>query len=136
VTTTFGSHGVLESIDSVDDRSWETAMRSDTLPASMSVCYAVGRFSHLGAGEIQLQVIHRDGKRVGMALELIRSITESFDLPTVTSGKVSNYQHMAAAFEAGASAVAVGAVFLFTGLTTKGARDYLVGKGLPMRLDS
>ena len=78
-----------------------------------------------GAGEIILQSIERDGTMQGYDLELIESVANSTKVPVIASGGCSGYEDMLKAIKAGASAVAAGALFLFTDATPKGASEYL-----------
>ena len=88
---------------------------------------------YVGAGEILLQSVERDGTMKGYDLELIKAVSESVSIPVVASGGCSGYEDMYNAIEAGASAVAVGALFLFTDCTPKGAAEYLSGRGVEVR---
>lgn len=87
-----------------------------------------------GAGEILLQSIDRDGTMVGYDLELIRSVSAAVDVPVIACGGCSGYEDMANAIRAGASAVAVGALFAFTEATPRGAVEYLQKAGIETRI--
>lgn len=87
-----------------------------------------------GAGEILLQSIERDGAMTGYDLHMIKAVSEAVDVPVIASGGAGCYDHMREALEAGASAVAAGAMFQFTDLTPKGAAQYLNKKGVEVRL--
>lgn len=87
-----------------------------------------------GAGEILLQSVPRDGTMTGYDVELIRSVSEAVDIPVIASGGAGCYDHMREALEAGASAVAAGAMFQFTDQTPRGAAEYLAKRGIEVRL--
>lgn len=87
-----------------------------------------------GAGEILLQSVDRDGMMNGYDLPLIKAVHEAVTIPVVASGGAGCYDHMREALEAGASAVAAGAMFQFTEQTPKGAAKYLAEKGIEVRL--
>jgi len=88
----------------------------------------------LGAGEILLQSVERDGTMMGYDLELIKAVSESVNIPVVASGGCSGYQDMCDAIRAGASAVAVGALFQFTEATPRRAAEYMHDNGIEVRL--
>lgn len=70
----------------------------------------------LGAGEVLLNSVDHDGMRNGMDIALIREAAELVDVPITVMGGVGNMNHIKAAKEAGASAVAAGSYFVFQGL--------------------
>jgi len=88
----------------------------------------------LGAGEIIIQSIPRDGTMRGYDLELIQRVASSVGVPVVASGGCVGYQDMYDAVSAGADAVAAGALFLFTDATPQGAAQYLHEAGLEVRV--
>jgi len=88
----------------------------------------------LGAGEIIVQSVPRDGTMQGYDLGLIKVVSESVGIPVVASGGCSGYQDMCNAIRAGASAVAVGALFLFTEATPARAAEYMHENGIEVRL--
>lgn len=87
-----------------------------------------------GAGEILLQSVERDGTGVGYDLELIKAVSNSVDIPVIASGGAGSYQHMLEAIQAGASAVASGAMFQFEDATPRGAAQFLAKAGVEVRL--
>jgi cyclase len=89
-----------------------------------------------GAGEIILQSVTRDGTMQGYDLNLIYRVANSVDIPVVASGGCKDYQDMYNAIQAGASAVAAGALFQFTEATPKGAAQYLYEAGIEVRYEA
>jgi cyclase len=87
-----------------------------------------------GAGEILLTSVERDGSLAGYDLDLIRSVSEAVSIPVVAAGGAGTYEHLAEALQAGAHAVAAGAMWQFTDATPQGAARYLASRGFPMRL--
>ena len=69
----------------------------------------------LGAGEILLNAIDRDGTREGYDLELVRRVSEAVSIPVVVAGGAGEVRHFREATEAGASALAAGSMFVFHG---------------------
>jgi cyclase len=87
-----------------------------------------------GAGEILLTSIDRDGMMDGYDLDLIREVSNAVSIPVIANGGCGTYEHMKQAFEAGAHAVASGAMLQFCDATPKGAARYLSENGVPVRL--
>jgi cyclase len=78
------------------------------------VNYAV-KMQEMGAGEIFLNSIDRDGKMQGYDLELIKTVTASVDIPVIVCGGAGNLAHFSDALRSGAAAVAAGSFFVFHG---------------------
>jgi len=91
------------------------------------------RLEASGAGEILLQSVERDGTMKGYDLGLIKRVSEAVNIPVIASGGCSGYEDAFNAIQAGASAVAVGALFQFTEATPKGMAQYLKEKGVEVR---
>jgi len=125
LTKHFGSQCIAVSIDMDDRKKYD------------KIKLAVWRSTFMegvGVGEILLQSIDRDGTMEGYDLDLIRSVSEAVSIPVVASGGCSGYEDMYNAIQAGASAVAAGALFAFTDCTPKGAAEYLAGKEIEVRI--
>lgn len=90
--------------------------------------------AELGAGEILLSCVDRDGTLQGYDLDLIREVSQAVDISVIASGGCSGYPDMLAAFKAGADACAAGALFAFTDSTPRGAARFLSSQGLEMRV--
>lgn len=88
------------------------------------------------AGEILLQSIDRDGTLTGYDLDLIRSVSDAVGIPVIASGGCGSPEHMHEALQAGADAVAAGAMFAFTDETPRSCAHYLQARGWPIRLPS
>jgi len=91
----------------------------------------------LGAGEIFLNSVDRDGMGQGYDLELIKMVVESVSIPVIACGGVGQMAHLAAGItQAGASAVSAGNIFHFTEHSTIVAKDYLQNAGIDVRLNT
>jgi imidazole glycerol-phosphate synthase subunit HisF len=95
---------------------------------------AAKHMEKLGVGEILLNSVNLDGTMQGYDLEVIREVSKSVPMPVVAMGGCGEYEHMSQAIKAGASAVAAGAMFLFTEATPKGAAMYLQKQGIEVRI--
>ena len=87
-----------------------------------------------GAGEIMLTRMGREGTMQGYDLELIYEMSHAVGIPVIAHGGCGTYQHMLEAIEAGADAVAAGAMFQFTDATPRGAAEYLAKHGIEVRI--
>ncbi len=93
------------------------------------------RAEELGAGEILINDITRDGTLAGYNLELIEKVAGRVSIPVIACGGASGYGDFAAALRRGAHAVAAGALWQFTDCTPLAAAQYLAEKGFRVRLD-
>ena len=89
----------------------------------------------LGAGEILLTSMDKDGTKDGYDLELTRAISQAVGVPVIASGGVGNLEHLAAGvLEGKADAVLAASIFHYREYSVKQAKDYLAKKGIPIRL--
>jgi cyclase len=90
----------------------------------------------LGAGEILLTSMDRDGTRQGFDIPLTQAIADSVPVPVIASGGVGNLDHLVAGIREGhATAVLAASIFHFGEFTIRQAKDHMVRAGLPMRID-
>jgi cyclase len=90
----------------------------------------------LGAGELLLTSMDRDGTRQGFDLALTRAVSDAVSVPVVASGGVGNLDHLVDGVRDGhASAVLAASIFHFGEYTVREAKRHMAGAGLPMRLD-
>jgi imidazole glycerol-phosphate synthase subunit HisF len=86
-----------------------------------------------GAGEIILQSIERDGTMQGYDIPMIERVCKAVNIPVVASSGAGSYDDFYQAYSSGCSGVSAGAMYAFTELTPKGAKEYLKGKGINVR---
>jgi len=133
----FGSQCVVASIDARrrPDQVLEAETHSGTRPTGVEPAVLARKAEELGAGEILLTSIDRDGTMTGYDLPLVRSVTEAVSIPVIASGGAGTYEHMAEAVLQGhASAVAAGAIYHFTQQTPHEAKRHLAARGVAVRL--
>jgi cyclase len=88
-----------------------------------------------GAGEILLTSMDRDGTKDGYDLPLTRAIVDAVTIPVIASGGVGTLEHLYDGFTtAGASACLAASIFHFREHTVLEAKEYLRGKGVPVRI--
>ena len=132
----FGSQCVVVSVDvhRLDNGSYTCLSHSGTRDSHKEPVSWIKELADLGAGEVLLTSIDRDGTMQGYDLELIERVASTVNIPVIASGGAGNYQHMVdAVTQAGASAVAAASIFHFTELTPLGAKDALYKAGIPVR---
>lgn len=126
----FGSQCITVAIDVSHERCVTHcgAMKQHSRPDEFAAFV-----ERMGAGEILLTSIDRDGTMEGYDLDLIRSVSEAVSIPVIASGGARDYADFAAAFDAGADAVAASALYQFTEATPLGAKRHLAEQGIPVR---
>jgi cyclase len=90
-------------------------------------------FQEQGAGEILLTSVDREGTMEGYNLAVVANVARRVNIPVIAHGGCSGYEDMYNAIQAGASAVAAGALFQFTDCTPRGAAEYLKARGVEVR---
>jgi len=130
----FGSQCVVAAVDvrRRDDR-WSVVVNGGREETPLEGIAWIRRLESLGAGEILLTSMDRDGTGAGYDLELLRAASAAVSLPVIASGGAGNLGHLAEAFEAGAHGVLAATIFHFEGSTLPEARAYLRARGYPVR---
>ena len=89
----------------------------------------------LGAGEILLTSMDRDGTRQGFDIELTRAFSTALDIPVIASGGVGNLEHMAdGILEGHADAVLAASIFHYGEFTVREAKEFMARRGIEIRL--
>jgi len=133
----FGSQCIISSIDvrKMPNGTYQCFSHCGSRPTGWNPAAWAKKVQHLGAGEILLTSIERDGTMQGYDLDLLRCVSAQVDIPVIVSGGAGNYEHMRSALkEGGASAVAAASIFHFTEQTPLEAKRYLQEKGIQIRL--
>lgn len=132
-------HGAQCVVASVDVRAdgegrWRCFSHAGRQDSGREVAAWCRELQDLGAGEILITSIERDGTLQGYDLALIETVVRQVDIPVIASGGAGNYAHMVEAVtQAGASAVAAASMFHFTEQTPSGAKEALARAGAPVR---
>jgi cyclase len=132
----FGAQCIVASIDtSTKGGQLEVWTRSGTVQTGIDPVELARRAEQLGAGEILLTSIDRDGTMEGYDLETVRRVTDAVSIPVIASGGAGRYDHMVEALRVGhASAVAAASMFHFTEQTPVAAKQHLRAAGFPVRV--
>lgn len=132
----FGSQCIVVSIDAkeIEKGYFECFSHSGTKATGREVSEWAKEAEQLGAGEILITSIERDGTMQGYNLELVQNVTSSVSIPVIASGGAGNYEDMYKVIvKAQASAVAAASIFHFTQQTPLEAKEYLGKRGIPVR---
>jgi cyclase len=135
IAARFGSQCVVASVDArrTDDR-WEIFTHGGRNPTGIDACEHAVRLAELGAGELLVTSMDRDGTRDGYDLALTRAIADAVNIPVVASGGVGNLEHLIAGVRDGhASAVLAASIFHFGQYSIADAHAALRAAGLPAR---
>lgn len=133
----FGAQCVVVSIDARRrfDGSYEVYINSGTSPTGQDPVSLAQKAAALGAGEILLTAIDRDGTMEGYDIELIQRVSAAVNIPVIASGGAGCYEHMAHVLkQTKVSAVAAASMFHFTQQTPLEAKKYLWERGFNVRL--
>lgn len=137
VADRFGAQCVVVSIDARRhaDGSYEVYTHSGTVGTGKDPVWLAKEMESLGAGEILLTSIDRDGTMSGYDVELVRRASAAVSIPVIASGGAGTYAHIAEVLQEGkASAVAAASIFHFTEQTPLEAKGYLRAQGFRVRL--
>ncbi|MBI1293854.1 imidazole glycerol phosphate synthase subunit HisF [bacterium] len=137
IANRYGAQCVVVSIDARRnaDGGYEVYTHAGTRPTGIDPVDLACRADTLGAGEIMITSIERDGTMTGYDLELTRQVSDAVSIPVIASGGAGSYEHMAQVLREGqASAVAAASIFQFTQQTPLEAKCYLADQGFQMRL--
>ena len=135
----FGSQCVVVAIDARRTAAagiasgWEVYTHGGRTPTGVDAVEWAGRVEALGAGEILLTSMDRDGTRDGYDLPLVNAVAAQVRIPVIASGGAGALEHLDAALAAGAHAVLAASIFHFGEYTLAEARRYLAARGHTVR---
>ncbi|MEZ0328308.1 MAG: imidazole glycerol phosphate synthase cyclase subunit [Dissulfuribacterales bacterium] len=131
----FGSQCVVVSIDArkTSTGDYECYSHSGKRPTGMRPAEWAKRCEALGAGELLITSMERDGTMLGYDLELVQQVANEVKIPVIASGGAGSPLHMLQAIQRSASAVAAASMFHFTEQTPAECRDFLLNHGIPVR---
>jgi len=117
------------------DSKWEVYTHGGRKPRGIDAVKWANKMEELGAGEIMLTSMDKDGTKDGYDIELTRAISESVSIPVIASGGAGTLEHLYEALAYGkADAVLAASIFHYREYTIKEAKEYLRSKGVPVRL--
>lgn len=114
--------------------SWEVYTHGGRKPKGIDAVKWARYMEELGAGEILLTSMDRDGTKVGFDIGLTRTISDAVSIPVIASGGVGNLDHMYEGLVEGkASAVLAASIYHYREYTVKQTKDFLAAKGVVVR---
>lgn len=135
----FGSQCIVVAIDAkkVDDQpfDWEVFTHGGRKPTGLDAVEWAKKMVSLGAGELLVTSMDRDGTKTGFNNELNRAISNAVDVPLIASGGVGNLQHLVDGIKVGgADAVLAASIFHYGEYTVKEAKTYMQQHHIEVRL--
>ncbi len=136
IATRFGSQALVVAVDAKrrPTAGWDVFSHGGRTPEGLDVLAWCIRVAELGAGEILLTSMDRDGTGTGYDTELLTTISTAISIPLIASGGVGELAHLALGLEAGADAVLAASIFHFGQHTIAEAKQFLGARGLAVRL--
>jgi imidazole glycerol-phosphate synthase subunit HisF len=139
-TARFGSQCIVVAVDArrrapTDPaKGWEVYTHGGRKGTGLDAVQWARRVAELGAGEILLTSMDRDGTKAGFDLELTRAVADAVPVPVIASGGVGSLQHLAEGITTGrADAVLAASIFHYGEFTVQQAKQYLAERGIVMR---
>jgi cyclase len=136
----FGSQCIVVAVDAKrrdpaePGKGWEVYTHGGRRPRGLDAIEWVRRMQDLGAGEILLTSMDQDGQQTGYDNALNRAATDVLTVPLIASGGVGTLEHLYDGLAVGgADAVLAASIFHFGTYTIGQAKDYLAGRGIPVR---
>ncbi len=134
ISLRFGNQAIVVAIDAKRDRgNWMVYSHGGRTPEGLDAIAWCRRAADLGAGELLVTSMDRDGTGAGYDLELIREITSKVSVPVVASGGVGKLDDLADGLLAGADAVLAASIFHFGQHSIGEAKRHLRDRGLAVR---
>ncbi|MBB5019076.1 cyclase [Chitinivorax tropicus] len=136
----FGSQCIVVAIDAKDVGTpeaprWEVFTHGGRKATGLEAVAWAQKMQSLGAGEILLTSMDRDGTKQGFNLPLTRAVSDAVDIPVIASGGVGNLQHLTDGILLGhADAVLAASIFHYGEYTVQQAKEYMRQQGIEVRL--
>ena len=135
----FGSQCIVVAVDakrvSEDPLRWEIFTHGGRKATGIDAVEWAVRMETMGAGEILLTSMDRDGTKNGFDIALTRAVSDAVGIPVIASGGVGTLDHLArGVIDGGADAVLAASIFHFGEHTVAEAKAYMAGQGIEMRI--
>ncbi len=136
VSQKFGSQAMVASLEVQKkfDGSYELYTDCGRTPTGIDPIVWAKKVVSLGAGEILLTFIHQDGTYQGYDLELLKLVSQNVSVPVIASGGAGSIEHLVAAYEAGADALALASMLHFKKTDIMTIKKQLKAKKIPVRI--
>jgi cyclase len=132
----YGSQCIVVAIDAKKSGDhWEVFTHGGRRSTGLDAVDWARRMQQLGAGEILLTSMDRDGTREGFDIALTKAVSDAVDVPVIASGGVGGLEHLAdGVLKGGADAVLAASIFHFGEFTVRQAKEFMADRGIEIRL--
>ena len=133
----YGSQCIVVAIDAkqVTPGHWQVFTHGGRKNTGLDAVEWAIKMQTLGAGEILLTSMDRDGQKIGFDLALTRAVTDALEIPVIASGGVGNLQHLVDGVKSGgADAVLAASIFHYGEYTVGQAKQFMAQQGIEVRL--
>jgi len=133
----YGSQCIVVAIDAkqVAPGKWEVFTHGGRKATGLDAIEWATKMQTMGAGEILLTSMDRDGSKIGFDLALTRAVSDALEIPVIASGGVGNLQHLVDGVkQGGADAVLAASIFHYGEYTVQQAKQYMAQQGIEVRL--
>jgi len=133
----FGNQCIVVAIDAKrTKKSWDVFINGGRINTGLDAIQWAKKVESLGAGEILLTSMDRDGTKIGFDLDLTRNISDHVGIPVIASGGVGEIGHFVDGVKVGgASALLAASVFHFGKFTITEVKKHLISQGIDVRID-
>ena len=131
----FGSQCIVVAIDAKKNGDkWEIFTHGGRKKTGISAIEFALKMEKSGAGELLVTSMDKDGTQSGYDIELMKTISESVNIPVIASGGVGTLDHLVDGIKSGASAVLAASIFHYGTYSVNEAKQYLALKDIPVRI--
>ena len=131
----FGSQCIVVAIDAKKNgNTWEIFTHGGRKETGINAIEFALQMEKSGAGELLVTSMDKDGTQSGYDIELMKTISESVNIPVIASGGVGTLDHLVDGIKSGASAVLAASIFHYGTYSVNEAKQYLSSKDIPVRI--
>ena len=131
----FGSQCIVVAIDAKKNGDiWEIFTHGGRKETGINAIEFALKMEKNGAGELLVTSLDKDGTQSGYDIELMKTISESVNIPVIASGGVGTLDHLVDGIKSGASAVLAASIFHYGTYSVNEAKQYLASKDIPVRI--
>jgi cyclase len=133
----YGSQCIVVAIDArkAGPDKWEVYVNGGRVPTGIDAVEWARKVEELGAGEVMLTSMDKDGTKDGYDIPLTRAVARATNIPIIASGGAGKVEHFAeVVIEAGADAVLAASLFHYGELAIKEVKEYMASYGIPVRM--
>ncbi len=131
----FGSQCIVVAIDAKKNgNTWEIFTHGGRKETGINAIEFALQMEKSGAGELLVTSMDKDGTQSGYDIELMKTISESVNIPVIASGGAGTLDHLVDGIKSGASAVLAASIFHYGTYSVNEAKQYLASKDIPVRI--